>query len=30
VKKWTFKPAMSKGKPVAIRSRVELEFHIEK
>ncbi len=30
VKKWKFQPAMLKGKPVAMRSRVELEFHIEK
>ena len=30
VKKWKFQPAMMKGKPVAMRSRVELEFHIEK
>jgi serine/threonine-protein kinase len=30
VKKWSFKPAMLKGKPVAVRSQVELEFLIQK
>ena len=30
VKKWKFKPGMLRGKPVAMRSRVELEFHIAK
>jgi len=29
-KKWTFKPAMLRGKPVAVRSQVELEFLIQK
>ena len=30
VKKWKFQPATLKGKPVAMRARVDLKFHIEK
>lgn len=30
VKQWKFQPGTLKGKPVAMRSRVELEFHIAK